>query len=58
MNIDESDRTHELCSLIAVEQDRQKFLNFVEELSRILSAQDRRLHRNQPGDQKPREHRL
>lgn len=43
MNKAESDRIHELCSLIAVEQDRQKFLNLVEELNRILSAQDRRL---------------
>jgi hypothetical protein len=50
MNKDESDRIHELCSLIAVEQGRQKFLNLVEELNRILSAQDRRLQKNQLGD--------
>jgi hypothetical protein len=52
MNKDDSDRIHELCSLIAVEQDRQKFLNFVEELNRILSAQGRRLQSSQPGDPK------
>ena len=46
-----SDRIHELCSLIAVEQDRQKFLGLVEELSRILSAQDN-LPNNQPDGQK------
>lgn len=48
MNKDESDRIHELCSLIAVEQDRRKFLHLVEELNRILSAQDRRLQNKQP----------
>ena len=46
-----SDRIHELCSLIAVEQDRQKFLGLVEELSRILSAQDN-LPNNPPDAQK------
>lgn len=40
MNKNESDRIHELCSLIAVESDHKKFLHFVEELNRILSAQD------------------
>jgi hypothetical protein len=43
MKKDESDRIHELCSLIAVEQDRKKFLTLVEELNRILSAQHGRL---------------
>ncbi len=52
MSKDESDRIHELCSLIAVEQDRQKFLNLVEELNRILSAQGRRLQNDRPSDRK------
>jgi hypothetical protein len=43
MKKDESDRIHELCSLIAVEQDRKKFLTLVEELNRLLSAQHGRL---------------
>jgi len=49
MNKDDSDRIHELCSLIAVEHDRQKFLKLVEELNRILSAQDQRLQTDQLG---------
>jgi hypothetical protein len=52
MNKNDSDRIHELCSLIAVEQDRQKFLQLVEELNRILSAQDRRLQHIEPRDPK------
>jgi hypothetical protein len=46
----DSDRIHELCSLIAVEQDRQKFLQLVEELNRILGAKDERLQQNKPDD--------
>ena len=38
MNKAESDRIHELCSLIAVEQDQKKFQALVEELNRILAA--------------------
>ena len=34
------DRIRELCSLIAVEQDRQKLLQLIEELSLILAAKD------------------
>lgn len=41
MNKADSDRIHELCSRIAVEHDHKKFLALVEELNRILSAQDR-----------------
>jgi hypothetical protein len=44
----DSDRIHELCSLIAIEQDRQKFLKLVEELNRILGAKEERLQRNKP----------
>jgi hypothetical protein len=40
MNKSESDRIQELCSKIAVEQDRQKFLQLVQELNRMLSAGD------------------
>jgi hypothetical protein len=47
----DSDRIHELCSLIAVEQDREKFLTLVEELNRILEAKDARLQRNQPDNE-------
>jgi hypothetical protein len=43
MNEKDNRRIHELCSQIAVEQDHKKFLALVEELNRILSAQDRRL---------------
>jgi len=46
MNKIESDRIHQLCSLIAVEQDRRKFLKLVEELNRILEANDQRLKGN------------
>jgi hypothetical protein len=49
MNQKDTDRIHELCSLITVEQDRQKFLALVEELNRILSVQDQHLHNRQPG---------
>jgi hypothetical protein len=49
MNPADSERIHQLCSLIAVEQDRQKFLALVEELNRILSAQDRHLQDKSPG---------
>jgi hypothetical protein len=43
MNKAESDRIHELCSLIAVEQDHKRFQALIEELNRILSAKDQRL---------------
>ena len=46
MNKTESDRIHELCSLIAVEQDRQKFLQLCEELNRILAVKRERLQNN------------
>jgi hypothetical protein len=50
MNKTESDRIHELCSLIAVERDRQKFLELVGELNRILEVNDQRLKANQVGN--------
>jgi hypothetical protein len=37
----ESERIQELCSRIAVEQDRNKFLRLCEELNRLLSSRDR-----------------
>jgi hypothetical protein len=43
MNKFDSDRIHELCSLIAVEQDREKFIELVDELNRILEAKGDRL---------------
>ena len=38
MNEADNDRIYELCSLISVEQDRDKFLALVQELNNILSA--------------------
>jgi hypothetical protein len=43
MNKAESDRIHELCSSIAVEQHHKKFTALVEELNRVLSTQNHRL---------------
>jgi hypothetical protein len=51
MNKSDSDRIHELCSLIEKEQDRQKFLILVEELHDILNAKDARLQNQKPVDQ-------
>jgi hypothetical protein len=48
MTTPENKRIHELCSLIAVEEDRQKFQKLCEELNRILSAKDERLQDNKP----------
>ena len=50
MNKADSDRIHELCSLIAVEQDRQKFLQLCEELNRILDVKRERLQNNKLSD--------
>ena len=52
MNKADSDRIHELCSLIALEQDRQEFLHLVEELNAILIAKDERLKTKEPDKQK------
>lgn len=46
MNQFETDRIQELCSKIAVEQDRGTFLKLVQELNRVLSAKDGRLREN------------
>ena len=51
MNKPDSDRIHELCSLIAVEQNHKKFQALVEELNRILSNKDERLQEQKPKDQ-------
>ena len=51
MNKADSERIHELCSLIAVEQDRQKFLELCEELNRILGAKRERLENTKLGDE-------
>ncbi len=50
MNKTESDRIQELCSLIAVEQDRRKFLELVRELNRILEVNDQRLKSSEVGN--------
>ena len=47
--MDEADtaRIRELCSLITQEQDRNKFLELVEELNRCLDAKNQHLKVNQ-----------
>jgi hypothetical protein len=50
MNKAENDRIHELCALIAMEQDRQKFLALVKELNSIFSAKEQRLPGEKPND--------
>jgi hypothetical protein len=50
MKQSDSDRIHELCSLIAVEQNREKFLRLVEELNRILGANETRFQNTSPDD--------
>jgi hypothetical protein len=46
----DSDRIRELCSVIAVEQNHHKLLQFIEELSRLLGAKDeQRVKGNQFG---------
>lgn len=52
MNKADSDRIHQLCSLIAQEQDRKTFLDLVEELNRILEAKEARLGVGKPGEQR------
>jgi len=47
MNQFDSDRIQVLCAKIAVERDRQNFLQLVQELNRVLSAKDGRLHENE-----------
>jgi hypothetical protein len=54
MNKAESDRIHELCSLIAIEKDRPTFLALVEELNGILAAKDHRLQKKQLDDKELR----
>ena len=54
MNKADSDRVHELCSLIAEEQDREKFLDLVRELNRMLSEKDERLRSNADAPQNDR----
>jgi len=50
MNKAERNRIHELCSLIAMEQDRHKFLELVAELNRILEINDQHLKERQIGN--------
>jgi hypothetical protein len=51
MNKSDSDRIHELCSLIAVEQNREQFLQLVEELNRILSTHETRFQNTSPEEE-------
>lgn len=51
MNKADSDRIHDLCSLIATEQNHKRFQALVEELNRILSDKDERLQHKDPGEQ-------
>jgi hypothetical protein len=44
------DRIRELCSLIAVEQDRHKLLQLIEELRLILAAKDEGIKVKQLGN--------
>src|SRR6202795_4156723 len=54
MNKADSERIQQLCSLIAAEKNRHKFLALVEELNRILAAKDSRLQNGEVDDQEPR----
>jgi hypothetical protein len=54
MNQEESEKIHELCSRIAVENDHQEFLALVGELNRILSRHDRSLHFGSSSESKKR----
>jgi hypothetical protein len=47
MNQAENDRIQYLCSQIAVEQDRQKFLKLVQELNSILEAKEHRIEKRE-----------
>ena len=49
MNRGESERIQELCSRIAVEQDRNKFLKLCEELNHLLSARSRGVQEDKHG---------
>ena len=50
INDADRDRIRELCSLIAVEQDRHKLLKLIEELSRHIDAKDEGPKVKQIGD--------
>ena len=45
MNKNETARIHELCSLIALEQNREQFLKLVQELNRLLAAKESTLEK-------------
>jgi hypothetical protein len=48
MDRDENARIHELCCLIVIEQDQQKFLHLVDELHRILEIDHQRFKDRRP----------
>jgi hypothetical protein len=49
MNKAESERIQDLCSRIAVEQDRNKFLKLCEELNHLLGTRARGPQEDKPG---------
>jgi len=51
MNQADGDHIRALCALIAVEQDREKFLKLVEELNRFLDAKDEPRQNRGPGSE-------
>ena len=51
MNKADTDRIHELCSLIAVEKNHHKFLVLVEQLNQILAAKHDLLQHNELDEQ-------
>ena len=51
MDKNENARIHELCCLIAVEQDQDKFLHLVDELHRILEIDHQRFKDGHPEGQ-------
>jgi hypothetical protein len=48
-------RIHELCCLIAVEQDQKKFLHLVDELHQILEIDHQRFKDGRREDQRSKE---
>ena len=52
MDKNDNARIHELCSLIALEQDQQKFLHLVDELHQLLESDHQRLPDRRSGGQR------
>jgi hypothetical protein len=43
-----SDRVRDLCSLIQTEQNREKFLDLIQDLNRVLSDKDEKSESDSP----------